>query len=234
VIWIFVALLVGWGNAGTSLLAPTTLLPGGSWTFVVSGIALTALALLVARRAGLDLRSLGVGRKGMWRGGALGLVAGIGIAVAGATALQIAPLITGRPVVYDPLLGVSAAALAMHIFLFLPLATVLPEEIAFRGTLLGLLRDSGKRAIVLSAAAFALWHGAVAVATVEQTTLVGTPLVIPAILGALAVVFAGGVVLAWLRISTGTLASTVAAHWSFNATLLVALWALLPRSAGSA
>jgi membrane protease YdiL (CAAX protease family) len=234
VIWVFVALLVGWGNVGTALLAPTTLLPGGSWTFVIAGVALTVLAVLVAWRGGLDLRALGLGRRGMWRGGALGLAAGAGIAAAGATALQIAPLITGRPVVYDPLLGVSAAALAMHIFLFLPLATVLPEEIAFRGTLIGLLRDSGPRAILVSAAAFALWHAAVAVATVERTTLVGTPWVVPAILGALAVVFAGGVVLAWLRMATGTLATTIAAHWSFNATLLVALWALLPRPAGSA
>jgi membrane protease YdiL (CAAX protease family) len=170
----------------------------------------------------------------MWRGGALGLAAGSAIAAAGATALQVAPLVTGRPVVYDPLVGVPAAALAIHILLFLPLATVLPEEIAFRGTLMGLLRESGPRAIAASAGAFALWHGAIAVATVERTTLLGTAWVLPAIVGALAVVFAGGVVLAWLRMSTGTLASAIAAHWSFNATLLVALWALLPRSGGSA
>jgi uncharacterized protein len=234
VIWVFVALLVGWGNVGASLLASTAPLPGGSWTFVVAGIALGALAVFVARRAGLDPRAIGLGRRGVWRGGALGLVAGAGIAAVGATALQVAPILTGRPVVYDPLVGVSAAALALHILLFLPLGTVLPEELIFRGALIGLLRDGGPRAIAGSAAAFALWHGAVAVATVEQTTLVGTPWVVPAILGALAVVFVGGAVLAWLRLSTGTLASTIAAHWSFNATLLVVLWTRVPRVAGSA
>jgi membrane protease YdiL (CAAX protease family) len=230
-IWIFVALLVGWGNLGTSLLAPTTLLPGGSVAYVLAGIVLCAVSVLAAWRGGVDRASFGLGRSRAWRTAGLGLLAGTVVAALGAAALQVAPLITGVPLTYDPLVGLSAAALAVHIAVLLPLATVLPEEVAFRGALFGLLARRGARAAVVgSAGAFALWHGAVALATVERTTLAGTPWAGPAVAGALALVFVGGIVLAWLRLATGALAATIAAHWSFNATLLVALWALLPAA----
>ncbi len=233
-IWVFVVLLVSWGNVGSSLLAPTALLPGGSPAFVAAGAGLSALALVVARAAGLDRSALGLARAGMWRGAAVGLVSGAAIAAAGILALQVAPLVTGAPVVYEPLRSVSGPELAAHILLFLPLATVLPEELAFRGVLVGMLGRTGPGAALLgSAAAFALWHGAVALATVDRTTLASTAWVAPAVAGALAVVFVGGLVLAWLRLATATLGSAIAAHWAFNATLLLGLWMLLPRPGGA-
>jgi len=229
VIWIFVALLVGWGNAGSSLLGGTAQLPGGSLAYAITGVTLVAVSLAIARRAHLDRDAIGLG-PGWLRGAAIGASGGAAIAIAGIFALQLAPIIVGGPVVYDPLRDVTEADLVRHIVFFLPLGAVLPEEIAFRGTLVGLLRVGGAPAAVLgSAAAFALWHAAVAVVTVGATTVgAPSPWFLPAIVGALAVVFAGGVGLAWLRLWTGTLATTIAAHWVFNATLLVGLWATLP------
>ena len=229
-IWVLVALLVAWGNAGSSLLAPTAILPGGSWAFAGTGAILSLLALVVSRVADLDREALGLGGAGIRRGAVIGALAGSAIAVVGVLALQIAPLITGAPVVYDPLREIAGPALAIHLLVFLPLGTVLPEELAFRGALVGALARSGVRVALLgSAGAFALWHGAVAVATVDATTIARTVWALPAIGAALAVVFAGGFVLAWLRLVTRTLASTIAAHWAFNGTLLVGLWLGLPH-----
>lgn len=227
--WIFVALLVGWGNAG-SLLGGTAQLPGGSLAYVVTGVTLVALSLAIARRAGLDLAAIGLRPTAWLRGAAIGIACGAAIALAGVLALQLASVVVGGPVVYDLLRDVTEAELSRHVFFFLPLGAVLPEEIAFRGTLVGLLRARGARAALFgSAAAFALWHAAVAIVTVGATTVAApSPWFLPAIIGALAVVFVGGVVLAWLRLRTGTLATTIAAHWVFNATLLVGLWATLP------
>lgn len=223
------ALLVGWGNAGASLLGGTARLPGGGVAHVVTGATLVALSLAIARRGGLDLHAIGL-RTGWPRGTAIGLMSGAAIAITGLLALRLASIIVGGPVVYDPLREVTDADLLRHLLVFLPLGTVLPEEIAFRGTLVGLLRKRGVRAALLgSGAAFALWHAAVAIATVGATTVAApSPWFLPAIAGALAVVFAGGVVLAWLRLWTDTLATPIAAHWAFNATLLVGLWATLP------
>jgi membrane protease YdiL (CAAX protease family) len=229
-IWVFVALLVGWGNAGSSLLGGTAQLPGGSVAFALMGVTLVALSVAISRRAGLDLAAMGLRSTAWPRGALMGVASGAAIALAGIAGMQLASLIIGAPVVYDPLRDVTQADLVRHILFFLPLGTVLPEEVAFRGTLVGLLRRGGVRAALLgSAAAFALWHAAVAVVTVGETTVAApSPWFLPAIAGALAVVFMGGVVLAWLRLWTGTLATTIAAHWAFNATLLFGLWATLP------
>lgn len=229
-IWIFVALLVGWGNAGASLLGGTAQLPGGSLAYAAAGVTLVALSLAIARRAGLDLAAIGLRSEGWPRGLAIGVASGAAIAVAGMFALQVASRVVGAPVIYAPLRDVTGAELLRHILFFLPLGAVLPEEIAFRGTLVGLLRRGGAPAALLgSAAAFALWHAVVAVVTVGETTLAApSPWFVPAIAGALAVVFIGGVVLAWLRLWTDTLATPIGAHWAFNATLLAGLWATLP------
>jgi uncharacterized protein len=230
-IWIFVALLVGWGNAGASLLGGGAQLPGGSLAYAAAGVTLVVLSLAIARRAGLDLAAIGLRSAGWPRGAAIGIACGAALAIVGVVGLHVASLIIGAPLMYDPLLYVTQAELVRHILFFLPLGVALPEEIAFRGTLIGLLRPGGARAALIgSAAAFALWHAAVAVVTVGQTTIAApSPLFLPAIVGALAVVFVGGVVLAWLRLRTETLATTVGAHWAFNATLLAGLWATLPE-----
>ena len=83
---------------------------------------------------------------------------------------------------------------------------------------------SATRAIAGAAIVFALWHLAVVRATIDDTSL-GRPSVwfVPALVGALIVVAIGGAVFAWLRLRTGSLATTIAAHWSFNAVLLVGL-----------
>jgi len=224
-VWFFAVLLVLWGNLLHPFLGSTAVLPGGSWQFVLAGAALVGVSVVAARAIGLDAAALGVRHAGAFRGALIGAsVAGV-IAAVDVLVLRLAPSIIGQPVGYTPLERVSADELGRHIALYLPLGAVIPEEVAFRGTLLGgLLPRYGVRTSVgASAVVFALWHGTVAVFTVMNTTM-PVVLIIPAIAGALLVVFVGGVIMAGLRLATGSLATSIAAHWVFNAVILIGLW----------
>lgn len=221
---LFAVALVLWGNVVSAILGPTAQLPGGSWPFVLSGALLIGATLLWSRRAALAPRELGLVFDGALTGSALGLAAALSIALP-AVALLRSGFPLGQPIAYGPLAGVDDRALALHVALFLPLGAVLPEELAFRGALLGaLLRRSGAvSAAVGSAVAFACWHVGVIFVTVRDTPLASSPLFPLAIAAALAVVFVGGLLFAALRLRTGTLASTIALHWAFNAAVLVGL-----------
>lgn len=206
------------------------MLPGGSVPYLASGIALVAVSLAAARAAGIDARGLALSgpAASVARGAAIGVLVGTVAGAAGVAALRlVAPAIVGGPIEYAPLAAVSGSELLWHLVVFLTLAVAVPEEIAFRGALLAMLvRARGARAgIALSAVVFGLWHGSVAIATVASTTVAGTVWAAVAAGGAFAVVFVGGLALATLRIRTGTLATTIAAHWTFNAAVLVGLWA---------
>jgi membrane protease YdiL (CAAX protease family) len=226
-VWLFALLLVLWGNLLHPLIGSTALLPGGSWQFVLAGAALVLISFLAARLLGLDTVALGLGGSGALRGAAIGAIAAGGIAFIAVAVLRLAPSIVGRPVDYAPLHGVSLDYLEPHIAIFLPLGAVIPEEVAFRGVLLGglLRRYPARTAVLASAVAFSLWHVTVAVITVGNTALATTALYSPAIVGALVVLFAGGVIMGALRLVTGSLAATIAAHWVFNAVILLGLWA---------
>jgi len=231
VIWLFAALLVIWGNLLPPLIGASARLPGGSWSFVLAGAALVLVSIAAARGLGLDAAALGLRPEGAPQGAVVGALAAALIAGAAVAIVGLAPAIIGRPVTYEPLGGMTAEALARHVAFFLPLGAVIPEELAFRGALLGaLLRRSGVGAAVAgSAAAFALWHGSVVLVTVADTTLgPPSPLFPLAVLAAFLVLLAGGAMMAVLRIATGSLASTIAAHWVFNAIILVGLWRASP------
>ena len=233
-VWLFAVLLVLWGNLLQRLVGPPAVLPGGSWQFVAAGAALVAVSLLAARLLALDAGDLGLRREPALHGVVIGAVAGASIATIGVAVLRLAPAIIGVPVVYGPLLTVPDDQLARHIALFLPLGAVIPEEVAFRGTLLaGLVRGMGIRAgVAASALTFAAWHLVVTLMTVYDTSLgqVAWLWVVTSV-GALVVLFVGGVVMAALRLVTGSLATTIAAHWAFNAVILLGLWTDRPVAA---
>jgi len=106
----------------------------------------------------------------------------------------------------------------------IPLGTVLPEELAFRGVLLALLgRRYGVRAgTLLSSGLFGLWHvlpslgGGVANATIAG--VVGADAAGSAVRVVVTVLFTSlaGMVLCWLRLRSGSLLAPVLAHWTVN------------------
>jgi membrane protease YdiL (CAAX protease family) len=112
----------------------------------------------------------------------------------------------------------TEAELRQRVAFFLPLDTVLPEEVAFRGVLLGALRrrSPAPMAVALAAVPFTFWHTALALQETPSRNLTQ-----------LALKFAGyflaGVGFGALRETTGALSSCLAAHWTLNATLMLLL-----------
>jgi len=212
----FAALLVVWGNAVNYFVQP--MLPGGDWAAVAWGAALVAVSVLVARRLRADTGA----RLGDVRVALAAAVVGLVAAVIGVAILRLGPIV--GPVVYRPLFTASDRDLAIHIALFLPLAAVIPEEIAFRGALLGAyLRAGMRRSLIVSSTAFALWHVAVLYLTLLQTSLAGSALSWLAAAAALLFLLLGGLALGVLRIRAGSLLAPIAAHWAFDAAVLVGL-----------
>lgn len=181
------------------------------WANAALGIAV----LLFGRSVGLGWAAMGLARRHAPAGIRLGLVA-FG-AVAGA--LVVAALVpTTRGFFEDEELTIGFGEMVLDAVVRIPLATVLPEELAFRGVLLGLLLGltSTRSAVVLSSVAFGLWH---------VPPLVGTDGTL-AILGTVAVTFVAGVAFALLRLRSGSLWAPVLAHIATNSTALVIAWAV--------
>ena len=214
----FALLLVVWGNAVNYFVQP--MLPGGNWAAIAWGAALVALSLVVARRLRADVGARAGDLRVALAAGAVGLTA----AAVGVVVLRVGPIV--GPVAYRPLFTATDRDLAIHIAFFLPLAAVIPEEVAFRGALLGAyLRTGVRRGVIVASVAFTLWHAVVFYLTLLQTSLAESALAWLAATGALLFLFLAGVALALLRIRAGSLIAPIAAHWAFDAAVLIGLHA---------
>lgn len=221
----FAVVLVLWGNAASLVVG--TALPAG-WTDIALGVALLALSLGWARAHGLTRDELGLRTATLGSGAGAGLAFAL-IAVAGALLVLRYPPLVGRSISYAPVVAAGYGELALRSLLWMPLDTILPEEIAFRGALLGALRRryAAITAAALSAAVFAAWHVVIVRATLAQTDLAPDPaLAALGTAGAFAAVFGGGVAFALLRLLTRSLAAPVVAHWAFNGAVLLGLRAM--------
>ncbi len=117
---------------------------------------------------------------------------------------------------------VSGALVASMIII--PLQTVIPEELAFRGVLHGALnRAWGFRGVAAAGSLlFGLWHIATSLgltsSNVGLTRLFGSGL-LGMLAGVTLAVFAtgtAGFVFSWLRRRSGSLIAPIALHWSLN------------------
>jgi uncharacterized protein len=221
--------LVAYGNTASLVLGAT--LPAGGWPGVVVGALLLGVVLgwgcWSERLTGSEL---GLVRRHLLRAAALGLLVALGTALPAVLFLRFPPLV-GEAVEYAPLGSLSREALFWRAFLWMPLDTAIPEEVAFRGVLLASLRRhvSDVPAALISAVVFTAWHGVVVTRTVALTNLPAQPLLLTlGLLGAFLAVWVGGLLFAWLRLATGQLTGSVVAHWAFNALLLLGLGGAAP------
>jgi CAAX protease family protein len=129
--------------------------------------------------------------------------------------------------------GVGRSAL-LAALVVVPLGTVLPEELAFRGLLLALLgRGHGVRAATLaSSGLFGLWHvlpslgGGAANAAIAGAVGGDAGGTLLRVVVTVCFTFAAGVVLCVLRLRSGSLLAPVLAHWAVNGLgIIVALLA---------
>ncbi len=191
-----------------------------TWASVATvPIAAVALVLLVRAR-GLGWSELGLGRE-HWRSGAGYALAAVGLVM---TVVAVGALLPWtRPMfMNDRYATLSGALLASMVII--PLQTVIPEELAFRGVLHGALdRAWGFRGVAAAGSLlFGLWHIAssfgLTTGNVGFTRVLGGGAagVVAGIALAVVATAAAGFVFTWLRRRSGSLIAPIALHWSLN------------------
>jgi uncharacterized protein len=190
------------------------------WASVATVPAAAVALVLLVRARGLGWAELGLGRD-HWRSGvgyALAAVAVVGSVIAiGALLPWTRPMFLNNNYA-----TVSAALVASMIII--PLQTVIPEELAFRGVLHGALnRAWGFRGVAAAGSLlFGLWHIATSLGltstNVGFTRLFGggIPGEVAGVMLAVAATAAAGFVFTWLRRRSGSLIAPIALHWSLN------------------
>ncbi|MBO0879833.1 MAG: CPBP family intramembrane metalloprotease [Mycobacterium sp.] len=187
----------------------------------IATVPAAAVGLMVLLRSnGVGWAELGLGRD-HWKSGigyALAAVALVVAMIAGGVLLPVT-----RPMfMNNHYVTISGALIASMIII--PLQTVIPEELAFRGVLHGALnRAWGFRGVAVAGSLlFGLWHVATSLgltsSNVGFTRLFGGGIA-GMLAGVTLAVFATGMagfVFSWLRRRSGSLIAPIALHWSLN------------------
>ncbi|MFL6083813.1 MAG: CPBP family intramembrane glutamic endopeptidase [Mycobacterium sp.] len=176
--------------------------------------------LILVRSRGLGWAELGLGRE-HWKAGAGYAVAAVAVVL---SVLAIGTLLPWtRPMfMNNNYATVSGALIASMVII--PLQTVIPEELAFRGVLHGALnRAWGFRGVAATGSLlFGLWHIATSLgltsSNVGFTRLFGGGLLgtVAGVVLAVAATAVAGFVFTWLRRRSGSLIAPIALHWSLN------------------
>lgn len=176
--------------------------------------------LMLVRSRGLGWAEIGLGRE-HWKSGAGYALAAVTLV---GTVIAIGALLPWtRPMfLNDNYATLSGALIASMIII--PLQTVIPEELAFRGVLHGALnRAWGFRGVAaVGSVLFGLWHVATSMgltaSNVGFTRILGGGVfgMAVGVFGAVLATAAAGFVFTWLRRRSGSLIAPIALHWSLN------------------
>lgn len=187
----------------------------------IAAVPLAALCLVgLIRWRGLDWADLGLGREHLRSGLGYALVA-VAVVVS-VIAIGVALPITRPMFLNSHYATVSGALLAAIVII--PLHTVIPEELAFRGVLNGTLhRAWGFRGVtVVGSLLFGLWHVASSLGltrgNVGFTKVLGGGFfgMLAGVAMAVVATGAAGFAFSWLRQRSGSLIAPIALHWSLN------------------
>ncbi|MDD4868345.1 MAG: CPBP family intramembrane metalloprotease [Mycobacterium sp.] len=190
------------------------------WAGIATVPAAAVGLVLLVRARGLDWAELGLGRE-HWKSGlayALAAVAVVGSVIAAGVLLPVT-----RPMFLNNHYATVSGALVASMVI-IPLQTVIPEELAFRGVLHGTLsRVWGFRGVALAGSLlFGLWHVATSLGLTSSNVgfarLFGGGLagVLSGVTLAVLATGAAGFVFSWLRRRSGSLIAPIALHWSLN------------------
>jgi membrane protease YdiL (CAAX protease family) len=202
--------LLAWNNL-------VHLVPGTSAAYVPLNLAAAGVVVSAARRHGLSSSDLALRRDrvraGVRWGGAVAAVA------AGALALAVA--VPGlRPLLDDSRVqGLEPVAVAYHALVRVPFGTVLLEELAFRGALLGALArcTNWTRAAAASSAVFGLWHVRPTLGLLDANDIADDPVARAGAVGAAIVATAvGGMFFCVLRMRSDSTLAPIVAHTAMN------------------
>ncbi|MEV3905656.1 CPBP family intramembrane glutamic endopeptidase [Mycobacterium sp. NPDC050551] len=190
------------------------------WASIATVPAAAIGLMLLVRARGLGWTELGLGREHL-RTGAGYAAAAVGLVL---TVIAIGALLPWtRPMFMNNNYATISGALIASMVV-IPLQTVIPEELAFRGVLHGALnRAWGFRGVAAAGSLlFGLWHIATSFGLTSEnvgfTKLFGAG-VFGMVAGVVLAVVATGVagfIFTWLRRRSGSLLAPIALHWSLN------------------
>jgi uncharacterized protein len=202
--------------ACANLIAHFTTPAASVATVPVAAVGLVALL----RFNGLGWADLGLGCDD-WKSGAAYALGAMALVV---TVIAVGVLLPAtRPMFMNNRYAtISGAVVASMIII--PLQTVIPEELAFRGVLHGALnRAWGFRGVAVAGSLlFGLWHIATSLgltsSNVGFTRLFGGGVVgmLAGVTLAVIATATAGFVFSWLRRRSGSLIAPIALHWSLN------------------
>lgn len=201
---------------------------------VVSASILTLGMVLIAWRSGATVDDLGLRRDRV----RAGLLYGFGAFAVVLLVLVLAAAIPAtRDFLHDTRAEIDGGQLAYEVGVTIVLLTAVPEELAFRGVVLGSARSlwGSRYAVLVSSGLFGLWHIEPTVKTMSGNSAVGgasssTGGQVLLVLGAIAVTFVAGLLFCWLRLRSRSLLAPFIAHVATNGLALVVAWVLLHQS----
>lgn len=202
--------------ACTNLIAHFT----SAWANIVTVPAAAIVLVPLMRRRGLGWAELGLSPRN-WQRGTRYALGAVGIVLGAVTIGALLP-ITRPFFLADRYATLSGAMIASMIVI--PLQTVIPEELAFRGVLHGALdRAYGVRGVFAAGSLlFGLWHIASSLGLTSGNRGLsgilggGVAAQIAGIALAVLATAAAGAVFTWLRRRSGSLLAPIALHWSLN------------------
>src|SRR5246500_3130773 len=191
-----------------------------SWAGVATVPAAAVGLVLLLRFSGLGWAELGLGRD-HWKSGAAYALGAMALVVTVIAVGVLLPLT--RPMFMNNHYATISGALVASMVI-IPLQTVIPEELAFRGVLHGALnRAWGFRGVALAGSMlFGLWHVATSLGLTSNnvgfTRVLGGGMVgmLAGVTLAVLATGAAGFVFSWLRRRSGSLIAPIALHWSLN------------------
>ena len=194
----------------------------------VSVCVLTGVLVLIAWSAGATRADLGLG----WTDMRAGLRYGAGAFGIVLLVLVIAAVIPStNGFLHDSRADIGGGRLLYELGVSIVLLTAIPEELAFRGVLLGsaLRLWSPWRASLITSALFGLWHIAPTLHTMSDNRAVsglaasvgGQVLVV---FGSIAVTSIAGLAFCWLRLRSRSLIAPIMAHIATNGLALTIAW----------
>ena len=163
---------------------------------------------------------------------------GMGLVVVAVFALGIFALVRSRHgyrIADARVRGMRGGTLAFYALVRIPIGTAVTEELLFRGVLFAVWRSTGAtslEAALLASAAFGLWHIAPTIIGLRMNDPDASGLkTTAAVVGAVVLTTAAGLVLTWLRLDTDSLLTPLIVHAGVNS--VGALGAARAQSAGA-
>ncbi len=190
------------------------------WASIATVPAAAVGLLILVRSRGLGWVELGLSRE-HWKSGAGYALAAVAVVM---SVIAIGALMPWtRPMFMNNNYATLSGALIASMII-IPLQTVIPEELVFRGVLHGALnRAWGFRGVAAAGSLlFGLWHIATSLgltsSNVGFTRIFGGGMfgTVAGVVLAVAATGVAGFVFSWLRRRSGSLLAPIALHWSLN------------------